>query len=109
MSEYRQRAKVAGRPLRDSPTYAENRAGRFKRYGLTEATFTELLDSQGGRCAICSVPLDPNDTNRNTHVDHCHTSGRVRGILCSGCNLGLGHFKDDHKRLLVAATYLLKP
>ena len=106
MAEYRQRVKAAGRPLRDSPSYEENRAGRFKRYGLTEASFLSLLENQDNACAICRTPLDPNCKNRHTHIDHCHTTGKVRGVLCSSCNLGLGHFKDDAARLLAAYSYL---
>ena len=113
MREYRERVAIAGRPLRDSPTWEENQRGRYRRYGLTEQSYLALLVSQGNTCAICTVPLKAHnelgDRKFNTHIDHCHSTGKVRGILCSGCNLGIGHFKDDISKLRAAIAYLDKP
>jgi len=76
---------------------------RLKRkYGLTPEMVDELLNAQGGRCAICRDELEPG----GTAIDHCHTEGNVRGLLCRHCNTGLGLFKDDEKRLLAAVKYL---
>lgn len=74
---------------------------RKYRYGLTDKQYRDLLDAQDGRCAICGDVMAP------PHVDHCHTSGTVRGLLCNNCNKALGHLKDDPTRLLAAADYLL--
>ena len=60
-----------------------------------------MLIAQSGRCAICTDPMT------NPHVDHCHSSSTVRGLLCTNCNVGLGQFKDDPTRLLAAVAYLV--
>jgi hypothetical protein len=74
-------------------------------YGITTAQFDDLLAAQGGKCAICGTSDWPGKGNR-PHVDHCHTGGGVRGILCHFCNLGLGNFRDDPERLRRAIEYL---
>jgi hypothetical protein len=79
-----------------------NRKSHLKRkYGLTLEEFDELLDSQGGGCAICDKPAPDN-------VDHDHETGRVRGILCWDCNIAIGKFNDDQDRLAVAIAYLCR-
>ena len=97
-------------PIHDTPTWEENQRSRLKRYGLTLESYTGLLESQGGVCAICGSPLKIRNTQTdrtlNTHIDHCHTTGKVRGLLCGGCNLGLGHFQDSPERLAAAIAYL---
>ncbi len=86
---------------------------RLKRdYGITIEQFNEMLASQHGKCAICEVIMDPparatRDSVAVT-VDHCHQSGKVRGLLCYSCNLGLGIFKDRVERLEAAVKYLRK-
>jgi len=72
-------------------------------YGIDIAQFEELLRLQGGGCAICGVSLGAEEVGT---VDHCHVDGQVRGILCGGCNRGLGSFADDPRRLRAAAAYL---
>lgn len=76
---------------------------KLKRYGLTENSYMSMLESQDNRCAICVEPLD---FWRGTHIDHCHDTGVVRGVLCSTCNNGLGMFKDDRMLLRSAIKYL---
>ena len=73
------------------------------KYGITWNQRDRLLALQEDRCAICSDELTNSKTR---HIDHCHKSGTVRGILCASCNLGLGNFKDDPDRLMAAAAYL---
>lgn len=63
------------------------------------------MSVQDGLCAICKAPETP-EPKGNLHVDHDHTSGRVRGLLCFPCNAGLGSFKDDIERLEAAIEYL---
>jgi hypothetical protein len=71
----------------------------LRKYGLTESERDELIASQGGVCCIClSAPA--------THVDHCHKTGRVRGVLCFNCNSGLGLLRDDPAVTNRAADYL---
>lgn len=75
---------------------------RPKAYGLTPAELAELL-RQNNVCAICKTA---GWTRKGPQVDHDHETGRVRGILCSNCNQGLGRFKDDPSLLLSAVEYL---
>jgi len=58
------------------------------------------MERQRGRCAICRNTLD------RPHVDHDHETGKVRGILCPNCNVGLGHFASDPVRLRRAIAYV---
>lgn len=76
---------------------------RLKRYGLTEEQYADLLLKQNNRCAICSTPIA---AGRHCHVDHDHSTGKVRGVLCGHCNLMLGHAKDSTDVLLKAVEYL---
>jgi hypothetical protein len=78
-----------------------------KRYGITYEQYTEMLESQAEQCAICGSKCANNArTSGKLFVDHCHTSGAVRGLLCSKCNHGLGLFNDDIDRLRSAINYL---
>ena len=70
-------------------------------YGIDSAAVVKMFDNQAGACAICGGSLF--DT---CHVDHCHTTNKVRGLLCRGCNQGLGSFCDNPAALLAAATYI---
>jgi hypothetical protein len=80
----------------------------LRKYGLTLEARDAMIASQGGRCAICPNVLDVSKP-KGCHVDHDHKTGKVRGLLCSGCNLGLGHFRDDPALLRIAASYLERP
>lgn len=75
------------------------------KYNLTVEEFNELLASQDGKCAICRTDEWPGNGHR-PHVDHCHSTNKVRGALCHDCNLGLGHFKDRIDLLEAAIAYL---
>jgi hypothetical protein len=77
---------------------------RFDRYGITREMFKEMLSDQSSRCAICDTDVD----EKSSHIDHCHTTGKVRGILCEKCNKGLGQFDDDVNYLKNAIKYLTK-
>ncbi|CAL9629763.1 endonuclease VII domain-containing protein [Streptomyces sp. ICN988] len=78
----------------------KSRAGHLKRhYGLTEAERDQLIADQAGVCCIClAAPA--------AHVDHCHETGRVRGVLCFSCNAALGQFKDRPDAIRRAAAYV---
>ncbi len=73
-------------------------------YGLTQEDFDALLAAQGGTCAICQS-ADPFH-KKGFHVDHCHTTGVVRGVLCAGCNTGIGGMRDNVATLARAIDYL---
>lgn len=82
----------------------------LKMYGLDQESYTAMLEAQRGVCAICELPERYIDSRtgepRRLSVDHCHTSGKVRGLLCGRCNRSIGQFADDHERLSRAAAYL---
>jgi hypothetical protein len=84
---------------------ANKRTQTLRRYGLDEAGFQALLDSQDGKCAICRSS-DPN--GRNWSVDHNHDSGEVRAILCGSCNVLIGMAHEDSGVLRAAIHYLDK-
>jgi hypothetical protein len=75
------------------------------RYGLTVADFQSMLEAQGHVCAICTMKRLSSKTKR-LFVDHCHTTGKVRGLLCTRCNSGLGMFAEDGLLMKRAIAYL---
>lgn len=74
-----------------------------KAYGVTSQQKEKLITAQAGKCAICNTKLD---NPKFTNVDHCHNTGKIRGILCHHCNFGLGQFKDNVELLESAIKYL---
>jgi hypothetical protein len=85
---------------------ASRNAARKKRLGkpVTEEFCIILLAKQNNQCGICHKHLLWPD--KDTCLDHDHKTGKVRGILCSRCNRGLGHFQDNVESLRQAVTYL---
>lgn len=75
-------------------------------YGMSSDEYTSLLEIQNGSCAICNKLPDTHATYKVLAVDHDHASKRVRGLLCSQCNVGLGMFQHNPKLLLKALEYL---
>lgn len=75
------------------------------RFGITFEQYNKMLADQGGVCKICGEFKLSKNTRRMA-VDHCHTSNKIRGILCDDCNVGIARFKDDAKRLESAINYL---
>lgn len=83
--------------------HAENRrARRLAKYGLTEAAYDAMVAAQGGRCAVC------RRTPRYELVpDHDHATGQLRGLLCHGCNAGIGYLGDTVEAVERALEYLI--
>jgi hypothetical protein len=75
----------------------------MERYGITPEQFDEAMAEQEGRCKICG-----QEFIEVPHADHDHVTKRFRGLLCRGCNHGLGNFEDEVDRLLSAAIYLIE-
>jgi hypothetical protein len=84
--------------------HADNHA-RWK-YGVEHGSYARMLEAQNGKCAICGT-TQPGLRISRFHIDHCHETGKVRGLLCSPCNTGLGQFKHDTTLLKAASDYLL--
>ena len=91
MREYRKR-----QPQRVKNTYLK------KMFGITIQDYDEMLESQNGGCKICGG----KDKSFRLAVDHCHGTGKIRGLLCSKCNRGIGCFKDSTDLLRKAIEYL---
>jgi Recombination endonuclease VII len=82
--------------------YPERRKRILKsRYGITPEEFEIMLVKQNNTCAICEQSY-----HLTMHIDHCHTTKKIRGLLCNNCNRGLGHFKDNSVLLKNAINYL---
>jgi hypothetical protein len=87
---------------------ATTKRSRVKRqFGLTDEMFHNILASQEFKCAICGT-LEPTGKYPVFNVDHCHATGKVRGLLCHHCNTGIGNLKDDPEIVLKALKYLTK-
>ena len=77
---------------------------RWKRYGITPDDYNRMFGEQNGVCAICGT--HQSELNRSLDVDHDHKTGKVRGLLCRNCNIGLGNFQDSKDLLLRTIEYL---
>lgn len=75
-----------------------------RQYGITVKNYDEMLAAQNGKCLGCGA--EQGDGHSRLHVDHCHTTGKIRGLLCGRCNRGLGMVKDDPKILQNLIEYL---
>ena len=76
------------------------------RYGLTYDAWEELRESENFACMICGITEE--EIGRVLDVDHCHTSNKVRGVLCNHCNAMLGHARDNVEVLKAGIEYLTK-
>ena len=87
---------------------SRNRQLQYK-YGITVEIYEQMLKDQGGCCAICKTTenaVTGRGKDWNFSVDHCHTTGKVRGLLCNSCNRGLGFLQDNADIVATAAAYL---
>lgn len=83
-----------------------NRRNRLKsKYGITLEDYDQMFIKQDGRCKICGIHAE--HTHRGLHIDHCHTTGKVRGLLCLTCNQGLGIFTEDISVMEKAIKHLI--
>lgn len=96
----RQTCDVCLASNRKAASARTSRRKKLRSYGMTEQTFMAMLNRQADKCAICRCVMD------EPCVDHDHTSGQVRAILCHSCNRGIGLLADDPARLRSAADYV---
>ena len=109
-SEYYKRSQAAGGGLDASCKECkrvwykrDRRWGHLReRYGLTKEQYEQMYENQQGLCGICSLPFDV------LAVDHCHETGKIRGLLCKPCNSALGLLGDKQETIKRAIAYLEK-
>lgn len=83
------------------------RKGLWEKYKITLQDYQKLYDEQKGVCAICGKKTNGRGKENNSlAVDHNHQTGKIRGLLCSNCNTGIGNLRDDIRLLEKAITYL---
>jgi hypothetical protein len=104
-AEHREKKKEASKAWRSqqdpAAIYKMMRNSRLKReYGITQADFDRLAESQAHKCAICG-------REKKLAVDHCHETGRIRGLLCTSCNALLGWLGDQPEAVARAFTKIL--
>lgn len=106
--EEKEKRLALTRKLRRERKYGEKY--RLERYGLTEASYKVLEDKYNGRCHIClsekSHRRDKDGCDTRFAIDHCHKTGRVRGLLCHTCNRTLGIIKENTNTLERMIQYL---
>lgn len=78
---------------------------RIRTYNITERELDNLYNKQSSKCAICGIH-EKNTDKKSLCVDHDHTTGKIRGLLCDDCNVALGRFKDNIDNLKNAIRYL---
>ncbi len=83
----------------------------LRTYGVTRAAVLAMLEAQRGACALCGEAIvgGLGKRSRQGVLDHCHATGRLRGVLHASCNSGIGAFGDDPAKLELAARYLRSP
>ena len=102
------RERLEDPQVRAKHTLAVRRNHLHRRYGLTIEDYEQMLDAQGGTCAICDGEQTViHGSNAYFAVDHCHNEGQVRGLLCNSCNVLL-HKLDTHPGWLERATLYLE-
>lgn len=99
---YRSRPKIKAKLQAYERTTKRKTAHLKRRYGIGAEEKQMMLVAQTNRCAICQCPIELF----SVHVDHCHTTNKVRGLLCANCNRGIGLFYDSPAVLEAAALYL---
>ena len=99
--------RIRATNLRARQKYREKDIQRRRKwkYGISPEVFLQMVEAHQGKCSIC---LEPFGSQQQTHIDHDHKSGRIRGLLCSSCNKGLGFFRDQVTLLERAVAYLQK-
>lgn len=112
------RRKNPKKYLKNASKYRKNNRNKIReyklklKYGLSLEEYEIMFTKQNGKCAICGEVETAKHSHTkkiiNLAVDHCHTTGKVRELLCQDCNRGLGKFKDDPVRLKAAIEYIKK-
>ena len=106
---YKDKGYATGvKPMCKACSRAANKKWSIKsKYGITPEEYREMLLFQNGVCAICQKPETAmrNGSFKDLAIDHNHSTGKVRGLLCSRCNMGIGYLMDNAENLRRAADY----
>ena len=104
----RERLRGSQREYHNRPEVREARIRRDLKnfYGITLEQYNQMVIDQGGKCPLCTRHQD--ELTRRLVVDHCHETGRVRGLLCNECNKGIGLLKDNPSIMERAIRYVNK-
>jgi len=97
---YKNRAKC----IANRNKYRLSETNRYSNVKLKD--YVHLLENQNNKCLICNSEFDNKKVSKRACLDHDHSNGKIRGFLCSSCNVGLGNFKDNIDYLAKAIEYL---
>lgn len=86
-----------------NPAHARDLSLSYK-FGIKPGTYAKMLAAQSGKCAICGATA--NGKRTRFHIDHNHVDNKIRGLLCTCCNQGIGGLRDNPALLRLAADYL---
>ena len=103
--EGRQTHRAASKRWREANNERHKDNNAKRSYGLEHGSYATMLAAQDGKCGICETTA-PGSRLVRFPIDHCHTTGKIRGLLCEHCNRGLGMFRDDPALLRRAISYL---
>jgi hypothetical protein len=103
---YKDNARKDNRQSKCKPCHEKIKIkSRLGAYGLTTDTYAELFKTQNNCCAICNETFT---IKKHIHIDHCHTTNKVRALLCHGCNTAIGLLKESPAIIKSALLYLEK-
>jgi hypothetical protein len=103
------KAKYIRDRIKEKPKYDQYKADLWRFYKLTLEDYNLMVEKQKGCCKICGKHVSSlKGKKTRLCVDHCHTTGKVRGLLCEPCNTLLGMAKDDTRTLQSAIAYLME-
>jgi formylmethanofuran dehydrogenase subunit E len=103
--EINRRGRMWYRHNKDRHKRLSEKRHLFKKYGITPEKVEQMRLNQSNRCAICKHEFQ---NKKDRHIDHDHSNGKIRELLCSKCNVGIGMFGDDTSLLSTAIEYLNK-
>ena len=78
---------------------------RLRTFGISSMDYAKMFEEQNGVCFICSKP-QRKKVHKHLFVDHCHTTNKVRALLCNNCNTGIGMFEENIQTMKDAISYL---
>lgn len=102
------RKKRAGIPIEEKKRLWLSKRHYYliRKFGISEKQYEQMLEDQKHCCAICGSKESGDKRSSRLSVDHCHLTGKIRGLLCSSCNKALGLMKDSINSLTMAIAYL---